>query len=656
MPLRNARPVTVRPRGACDSLDGSNAFPGAMQALTNLIPSPTTTDAWVPRPASDLVTSFAGFTSPSKGNALLQVGSIVYGMIAETTGTYAGKDVPFVYDLVAAAFQPVTIPGGAASLPTSPVTTGDWTPPIMAQVGTRIIITHPGFAGGSDPFFGWIDVSSFSSASLTGDTHATTTVNNISSSALTAGWEVGMLISASDGSIPANTTIVSIASGGASLVLSQAATGSGTGVTLTVTGGTPATPLYASGNTNLHVLAAVPVAVGQFNGRAYFAVQNGVALSDSGNPTQITNASQVLTFSNGLAATAIGALPIQQSTGGILQALIVFQGDNDMQQITGDPTTSNLAVNQLGIGVGTLSPLTICQTLAGLAFVAPDGLRVLNFLGAVSEPIGANGDGICYPFLSAIAPSRMCAAFNQNVMRISVQNGSQPGEPQQEWWYDFKRRTWSGPHSFPAALIVPYQGTPNHGFTLFASGVNAKLFSSSVTPTINDTYVENGTQMTFAYETVLFPDTGGMSMNGMSETTLTAAISRNQTWTVIAKDEQGNTLGQVQLFGPTAADTIWGSFTWGAALWNGAGTFVFQQPLNWPNKLIFKQMVMQITGNCALNTQIGNLNMLIARLGYLTQIPSVQPQTPPVPAQKQLTSDSGIVLTDDSGTVILMDS
>src|SRR5262249_34568766 len=153
---------------------------------------------------------------------------------------------------------------------------------------------------------------------------------------------------------------------------------------------------------------------------------------------------------------AFGGLPYTQTTGGILQALICFQGDASMQQITGDPATSNLMMNELGVGVGCLAPNTICNTTLGLTFVAPDGVRFIDFLGRVSDPIGENGKGVNVPFVYAINPSRMAAAFNQNVLRISVINGYVSGQPIQEWWFHVGLKTWSGPHTFPAGLIAPY--------------------------------------------------------------------------------------------------------------------------------------------------------------------------------------------------------
>src|SRR6185437_12090332 len=166
MPARGI-PLTHRARGLSDAKDGSNAFPGAMLSLANLVPDPTTPGFFAPRPAAVALTSFGGFTSPAQVNALMVVGALAYGMIAETTGAFTGKDVPFAYNILTNAFETIGIPRGAAALPATPATTGDWTPPSMAVVGSRIIVTHPGFPGGATKF-GWLDISGFSDATHTG--------------------------------------------------------------------------------------------------------------------------------------------------------------------------------------------------------------------------------------------------------------------------------------------------------------------------------------------------------------------------------------------------------------------------------------------------------------------------------------------------------
>src|SRR4029077_1242505 len=123
---------------------------------------------------------------------------------------------------------------------------------------------------------------------------------------------------------------------------------------------------------------------------------------------------------------------------------------------------------------GTSAANTVVTTGKGLAFIAPDGLRLIDFEARVTDPIGVGGDGITVPFLNALIPSRMCAAYNSGVYRVQVQNGLAVGSPQQQWWFDFVRGIWSGPHSQIASLMQPFSNT--FIVTLVAAG--AVLFQS----------------------------------------------------------------------------------------------------------------------------------------------------------------------------------
>lgn len=563
---------------------------------------------------------FGNIVSAAQINALYPVGNIIYGMVASTSGTYNGKDVPFAYNWSTNTFLTISIPGGAASLPTTPATTGDWTPPIMAQVASRILVTHPGFSGGLSPYFGWLDVSGFTSTTITGNTNSNTTVNSLASNVLLDGWQVGMTITDSAGDIPANTTITAIASGGLSCTISNAATGSNSGTTFTVSGGTATAPLWASGNTNLNGLTAVPVSVINFNNRAYFAVGSGVQFSDSGLPTNITNASQALAFQNGLAVTALGALPFTQLIGGILQAVIAFQGDAQMQQITGDQATSNLAVNALGIGVGTNSPLTIDNSPIGLMFAAPDGLRLIDFNGNVSPPIGTNGDGIVNPFLNAVTPTRTCAAYNQDVYRVTVQNAAISGSPYQEYWYHISKKIWSGPHTSTASIISARQGAAaDNDFVMSPIGTTGLLAESDVIPNSSATYTEGNNALTWTYQPTLLPDSGAMSENAMVETTIMLSLPPTQQINILATNENGVSLNNVNIRGMNSPSGLWGSATWGAFTWSSATTNLRQYDIPWSQPLVFKQLSPILTGASTPNFMIGNLYFKIRPLGYRMQ-------------------------------------
>lgn len=538
MPLRNARPLTIRPVGVSDAVDGTNAFPGAMTALVNLVPSPSTQGVFVPRSASVQQTDFSTFTDPAQGTALLVLGDRAYGMIA--SGAFTGKDEPFCYDLVSGAF--VAISGTtSANLPGTQSATGGWVPPcIQAITKTKIIVCHPGFDGVTH-FFGTIDITN------------------------------------------------------------------------------PAAPAWSSGNTTPTALAAVPKAVAQYNGRAWYAVQNNLVYSDSLAPGTVTNASQVLTLGDSLDVTAVAGLPLNtQLTGGQIQSLIAFKGAEQMWQITGDAATSNLQQNNLNVATGTLAPNTITPTTQGLAFVAPDGVRIIDFQAQVGDPIGANGAGVNVPFLSAINPSRMAAAFNENTLRITVQNGAAAASPVQEWWFNFSLQAWTGPHTFGAALIQPYFVGDN-GFVSFASGVDAILWQSNTVPKQSSTYTENGVALAWAYQTALLPDNQQMAENAVIEAALALQMPSGQQIVVQSLSEVGDILDTVYMTAVVGTSSIWGSFTWGTDAWGSAAGYFKQYQIGWHVPLVFKQMSMLVTGASQASFAIGNLYLRYQILGYLLQ-------------------------------------
>src|SRR5882672_9214024 len=101
MSLRNASPVPFTATTVTDALDGSNAPQGSMAALVNLIPDPTTNGLFIPRPASEELTDFSGFSSPGFISVYFVSGSFIYGMIA--TAFVPGYDQPFCYDKIGRA-------------------------------------------------------------------------------------------------------------------------------------------------------------------------------------------------------------------------------------------------------------------------------------------------------------------------------------------------------------------------------------------------------------------------------------------------------------------------------------------------------------------------------------------------------------------------
>lgn len=160
MPIPNSTPIRFTPRGLADAFDSTDVFPGACRKLTNLVFDQSNPEVVIPRPGvGTALTTFGGFTSPGFISCHITVGQYVYGMIA--TGLTAGYDQPFCWDLLNSAFVTVSgcTAGNAEGRPVSPASSGPWTPPTMAVIGSKVIITHPGYTGIGSNFFGVIDIS-----------------------------------------------------------------------------------------------------------------------------------------------------------------------------------------------------------------------------------------------------------------------------------------------------------------------------------------------------------------------------------------------------------------------------------------------------------------------------------------------------------------
>jgi len=663
MPLRNATALTFRPKGVTDAVDATDAAAGSLSAGADLIPSMHTRNVWVPRPAAYQLSA-----TPVTGELLKTIGSKVYGFTPSSR--FIGHSEPFALD--EATQLPIPIAGiTEANTPITAPVMGDWTPPTFAAVGAYLLFTHPGFH--LPNAFGWLDQTGFTDTATgtTGFGHVSgfwgfmgwgsgiwgspsagggNVIANLSKNVLLAGWRPGLLITDSSGVIPVDTRIDAISADGLSILLTKSAVGSVVGDTLTVFGGTPAFPLWSAGNTNQNPLPAVPTAVSQFNGRAFFAVGSATPYSDALDPLQRTNANQVLTYDNGLDVTAFGTIPFQTTAGGIIQSLLAFQGDAAIQQITGDQATGNLAKNLLS-EIGTLAPNAIVSTPEGVVFIAPDGLRVVNQTGVVSPPIGANGDGVALPFVNAIFPSRMCAAYNEDVVRISATYNDSLGgsvisqEVSAEFWYHIKLKAWSCPHSFPAALIASLDGPrTRHGHITFPLDPNAKgLWFSNTRPMIDSAYTENGRSLRWLFKTSLLPDNEQMFMNGMNETTVMISLPVGVAADVAFVNETGTLLDSVKIAGFNPQSGFWGAMLWGSGRWGGnavpaglwgtmiwgqsvwgagvGGATLAQRLIPWDRELVFKQGQFLISGPSSPQIAIGNLYMRYQITGYTLEDP-----------------------------------
>jgi hypothetical protein len=561
---RNSQPLPWRAKGVSDALDGSDAFDGAMLALQNLIPDPSTARLWQCRPAAQVLSGTGGFSSGfSSGfggsgaatgpiSVMKQVGGVIYGMVANNA--VAGHDSPFAFNLV--TNTPIAVTGAqtAATLPGTLATSGAWVPPQMDIIGTKLMVCHAGFTGASGNYVGWFDLSN----------------------PLAPVWNAGNM-------------------------------------TLSMGGGS--------------VFSIAPTAVVQFFNRAYY-IHNAinapaVIFSDALNATTFTSSAtiptNVLTFNDNVPLTALGALPLSNQLGGIIQSVMVFKNTTAIYQITGDPALPNsnpLSVNALNVSTGTLAPNSIAATPKGLAFIAQDGLRVIDFNANVSDPIGLDGKGVCVPFIYSVVPSRICAACNGSVLRITTQNGNLSNNPLQEYWFDFGRNIWTGPHTFPASLIVAYRQT----FVMQPIGLNGQLWQSDVFQSVTSQFVENSVPVQWAWQTTLLPDTDQITNNCVTESTLDLSLPPGiAPITVNAADQNGAIINQVAVSPPTSGPSlIWGGFTWGAGTWGGGiAAALAPYQLAWTIPVVFARMTIAARGQGAALLRVGALHLRYQILRHL---------------------------------------
>jgi hypothetical protein len=456
------------------------------------------------------------------------------------------------------------------------------------------------------------------------------------------------------------TTALYLTVSGAFILLNNNASASLGQATFAFAGGTPQAPLWGAGDLNINPLASTgpAIAVAQFSNRAYFAVNAypatgtvplsvGVQASDAGLPCQQTNISQTLTFNNGIPVNALAGLGLSTQLGGIIQSLMVFQGDSNIQQITGDFASHTIAVNPLQTATGTLAPNSIAPTPKGLMFVATDGLRMITFDGSVTDPIGTYGKGISLPFINAQLYSRIAAAFNENVYRVTV-SWIPPMTVASVWgtalrtdefWFHVDIGKWSGPHASIMDMIAPlplgntfiasphstasttggailtddagFALTDDSGFVLTDDSMGASpnagiLFRSDVNPSSISVYTELGAQLACTFTTVLLPDNPGQMAIGMTQTTIFVGVrSGEQELLVTATDDMGQTLNQAYVvIGPFSAPA--------------------QRPIPWTSPLVFRQIRISLSATASSTLQLGALNLRDEVLGYQLPYPVAQ--------------------------------
>jgi len=578
MAIPNSSPMRFTPRGLVDAFDATDRFPGACQTLANLIFDQSNPELVISRPGVTSIIDFAqnGFASPGFISIQAGIGARVYGMVA--TALTPGFDQPFCFDTATGAFVPIS---GVTSgnVPASPATQGDWTPPTLANIGTMIVITHPGFSGTGANFFGVIDITN------------------------------------------------------------------------------PAAPVWTSANTVTNPLPAVPVAVANFNNRAYFAVAgNQLWYTDVlTNPLTVTNATQFLTLGDASPINALAGLPLQTTSSGVIQALTVFK-QNQVWQVTGDTVTFNLSENYVSLTIGTNAPRSVAQSPYGLYFGSSGGPYFIDLLGSLrplTHSLQELEPDVQAPFENAVTPTRWAAAYNSTVYRVCGSTIIRGRQATNDYWFDEHKRRWNGPHTFQydcASALAGY-------FVLSSANVPGQLIQSFTqhNPTFVAADLGTATFVTLLSSTL--PKADPMSMKQVAESQIELAASGGDiTYTLVAQDEQGNMLEQAtmiirgetgNLWGspPVGSGLLWGSHTtlWGSvsqggsgaawgnpcvfwtqaagsgALWGeGAQNIPHTYPVPWPAPLVFEKMQLQVTAQASAQVSIGTFYARYQRTDYMT--------------------------------------
>jgi hypothetical protein len=377
----------------------------------------------------------------------------------------------------------------------------------------------------------------------------------------------------------------------------------------------PAAPVWNAGNTTGNALPFVPVAVAQFNDRAYFAYDSAITMTDALTLNVTGLAAQTLKFGDNTPVTALKGLSLQSQDGGIVQSLIVFKGLGNAYQVKGDPATSNLSKNAMNYAVGTIAPLSLSDTPEGIAVICPDGLRIISTLGQYSPPLGVEGDGVNFPFTSALEPSRIAASCNATVLRIGIQNAFKSGQPFEDYWYHMDKKKWSGPHTFTPSMIESYMTK----FVFTPQGVLGSLWIGETVPSTTTTYTENAVVLQWLYSPSYLPDDPHMGYWAFNEMTVKLAIDPNMvSWTARALDANKAQYDSVGNIIPNTAP-YWDAAIWDSDVWDGLSSGLLPRLIKWDKPIVSSRLLLEITGGSAGGVIIGDLKYNIEFLQYLEE-------------------------------------
>ena len=381
---------------------------------------------------------------------------------------------------------------------------------------------------------------------------------------------------------------------------------------------TPSAPTWTAANLTTTPLTVVPTSVANFNNRAYFAVGSHLAFSDVLVPTTRTNASQEITVGDTTPITAQSGLPIQTTSAGIIGALAVFKGSS-IWQVTGDPTTNNLALNYVTLTTGCSAPRTVAQGPFGIFFIAVDGPYILSYTGILDSLSHQPGSGmppdLQKPFQNATTPSRMAGGFTGNVYRVDARTVLLGSVTTNDYWYDIRRKRWTGPHTFTYDCAAPF----GDAFIISGADHGAALFFSEVIPSTVSVYNDAGTALTSHLQSSSFPKTGQMAQVQVIESTVELSASGIATnYNITALNGDYNTLNSVFVLTP-AGGALWGTAIWGSFMWSSAANIPHVYNIPWTQALVLQKMSIDITATSSSSLSIGTFFARYQNTGYTNQ-------------------------------------
>lgn len=405
----------------------------------------------------------------------------------------------------------------------------------------------------------------------------------------------------------------------------------------------PAAPAWRSENTTTNALPSVPTSVANFFNRAWFACGNIVFFTDVlTNPFTITNATQQLTIGDSAPINAQAGLPLQTTSSGIIGALTIFK-KTQIWQVTGDQALFNISLNYISLTVGTNAPRTIAQAPAGLYFMSTGGPYFITLTGAVlllTYDFGPTSTpDVMVPFQNAITPTRWCGAYNSSIYRLCGPTSIRGVQGTNDYWFDERKRRWTGPHSFAYDCASAVGGF----FVLSSANYSGVLVQSLATPALGFVGTDLTAPMSVTLLSSTFPKIGDMFRKQVAESQIElAATGGVAIYTITAQDEQGNTLGTA-VIAVSSTGVPWGYFVWGdgsiwsgsnvwggGALWGsppvgsgaiwgfGSNTVPHTFPVPWAAPLVFEKMALLITAPASLALGIGTFYARYQTTGYMT--------------------------------------